>query len=360
MATFFESFEGDLNGFIGDVGVYGFNAQNVYDGSFSLNADEGRTALKYVDDIFAPTNTPIGMFVKLFETGNEAGYGFGPVVGVPESSDGTYDTMTGYQATINAHDLTFDINRLDGGSSTQLESQSVSLTTTEWYEISITTWDPGNEIQAQLLDANSNVLADIQTSISQHDGNYIGVATLRSSSFYSTNYVPPYYGDYMYRTGQFNIRNTTSSSDIELVNDRDMAKSRSALLSSNSEAENTVFFTEVFPDENSADLEFDIIYEPVVGFASEFVQEESVFGNETDSFTVVCDSKITNSISVRVQYDSTGDGNIDYTTNPRQVSRNGQVLTFDELGDAGWYRIILSDLRPEDHFRALTWGPTRL
>lgn len=117
--------------------------------------------------------------------------------------------------------------------------------------------------------------------------------------------------------------------------------------------------TEVFPSESSADLEFDMVFSPILGFASEWVNEETVFDEETAAYTVVLDMNILKQIDVYLQYDSDGDGEPDFTVGPKNVSRDSQVLSFDELGQDGYYRIIISNMRPPDHLRAVTWGPTR-
>lgn len=139
------------------------------------------------------------------------------------------------------------------------------------------------------------------------------------------------------------------------------SKTRVASIHGSGATASAAEFSEVFPSESSADLEFDMIYDPVLGFASEWVYEESVFGDDTDAFTVILDMRTApaKTITVRVQYDSTGNGVADYTTDPLIMKRDSQVFSIDELGDDGWYRIILSDMRPPDYLRRVTWGPTR-
>lgn len=117
--------------------------------------------------------------------------------------------------------------------------------------------------------------------------------------------------------------------------------------------------TEVFPSQSSTDLNFNLITDPVLGFASEWVYEDSQFDDPT-AFSVVLDIRSAGPFEIRVQYRESDSGPADYTTPPETVDRDNQIHTWDELGEDGDYRLIVSEMRPRNYLRAITWGPTRL
>lgn len=154
-------------------------------------------------------------------------------------------------------------------------------------------------------------------------------------------------------------RSTHSYGNSATSTSRETTRTRSITGHGSGATQMAAELTEVFPSESSADLDFDMVFDPILGFASEWVSEKSVFDGETAAFTVVLDVNLVSPFTIRVQYDETGDGTPDYTTGPRLVKRDDQVISFDELGQDGQYRIIISGMRPPDHLRAITWGPTR-
>ena len=118
-------------------------------------------------------------------------------------------------------------------------------------------------------------------------------------------------------------------------------------------------FREVFPDEQTDDLSWDFSFGDPFGFVSEWVDEESQFGDETDAFTVVVDSYIDRTYELGVEYDVDSDDVAEYQTETKTVNRDGQTLVFPNLGAPGQYHLFIQQMRPNDHLRAVTMGPTR-
>lgn len=137
-----------------------------------------------------------------------------------------------------------------------------------------------------------------------------------------------------------------------------LVAARNATVTGDGRAVSAAEITEVFPTQSSADFTFELITDPVLGFASEWFFEDSNIAGSS-AFTVMLDADIEDSIQLRVQYDETGNGDPDYTTDPIDVYRGGQPATFQELGDDGYYRIILSNMRTNDFLREVAEGPTR-
>lgn len=133
---------------------------------------------------------------------------------------------------------------------------------------------------------------------------------------------------------------------------------RSATTEGDGEADTSAELSDVFPSQSSADLDFTLVNDPVLGFASEWVHEESQF-EDPSAFTFLLDVVLEKGFTVRLQYDQNGNGDADYTTEPVSIDHDEQPVTFKELGDEGYYRMIISDMRPSDYLRALVWGPTR-
>jgi hypothetical protein len=147
-------------------------------------------------------------------------------------------------------------------------------------------------------------------------------------------------------------------SDVEWAGASTKTIQREARLEGDGYLDASAELSDVFPSQSTADLDFTLVSEPVLGFASEWVYEDSNFDNP-EAFTFVLDIRRENPFTARLQFDRSGDGNPDYTAGPVEISRKNQTVSFSELGDDGWYRLIISDMRPNTFLRAVTWGPTR-
>lgn len=128
---------------------------------------------------------------------------------------------------------------------------------------------------------------------------------------------------------------------------------------SNSAVRSHSEFTEVFPDEQTNELSWDFSFDEPFGFVSEWFDETADLPIEVDAFTVVVDTRIVQTYELGVEYDVDGDGEAEYRTDTKTVERDGQTLTFPNLGEPGQYRLYIQQMRLGDYLRAVTVGPTR-
>lgn len=138
-----------------------------------------------------------------------------------------------------------------------------------------------------------------------------------------------------------------------------MTKTRSPAVTGDVAVRARAEFNEVFPDEQTENLSWDFSFAEPFGFVSEWFEESQDLPIEVDAFTVVIDSRIVQTYELGVEYDVDGDGEAEYRTDTQTVERDGQTLTFPNLGDAGQYRLYIQQMRLGDYLRAVTVGPTR-
>ena len=214
-------------------------------------------------------------------------------------------------------------------------------------------------VRAQLIDPNDNVLQENVISYSTLNTNFSPLANGDRYFVRTRTETPHVTGSWATATKDISRNGSYYGAAGASVGNRSVAKQRNGALSVVAAVASDGFnFSGIPTSVSSDDLTFEYITDPFLAFASERVEEESIFGNETDAFTVILDAYVNDYITVRVQYRETEDSRA-YTTSPRKVRRDGEVETFEELGDDGEYRLLLSDMSSNDHLRAVTWGPTR-
>jgi hypothetical protein len=115
----------------------------------------------------------------------------------------------------------------------------------------------------------------------------------------------------------------------------------------------------VFPDERALDVQWDFNSE-FMGFASEWLAEDSIINHEVrDGLGVVIGGDLSTTIEVFIQYDKTGDGVADVTSEIKDLSEAYHTLAFDDnelFGEDGWYRVIVRGLRTYDTVNQLDIG----
>jgi hypothetical protein len=116
-------------------------------------------------------------------------------------------------------------------------------------------------------------------------------------------------------------------------------------------------FAEVFADERTDSLSWDFSNDPF-GFVSEWITETEEL-TDTEAFTIVVDSVVSDFYKVGVEYDLDGDGTAEHRTDTQTVTADGQTLVFPTVGEPGQYRIYIQQMRPDDFLRELTVGLTR-
>jgi len=136
-------------------------------------------------------------------------------------------------------------------------------------------------------------------------------------------------------------------------------KQRSSTVTADAQTHTRAEFTEVFPSEQTEALDWDFSFGAPFGFVSEWFEETHDLGIEIDAFTVVVDSAVFRGYELGIEYDVDGDGTAEHRTETQSVVRDGQTLTFPNIGAEGQYRLYIQQMRSEDYLRAVTVGPTR-
>lgn len=134
---------------------------------------------------------------------------------------------------------------------------------------------------------------------------------------------------------------------------------RSALVEGDGETVADLQFRETFPTELTRDLTWDFDQNRK-GFLSEWVYHEPRPGHGTFALYMEANFGEHDPVTptVIVDYDETGDGNIDGQSDERTIYTDGEPVTFPNLrGKEGYYRVLLRDLRPSDHVRGVVFGP---
>jgi hypothetical protein len=106
-----------------------------------------------------------------------------------------------------------------------------------------------------------------------------------------------------------------------------------------------------FPDERALDVAWDYD-ETLSAFVSEWIEENShIPENEREGIGVVLGGRITDAVDVFIQYDKTGNGNVDVTSATQTLELAYHTITFDDnvkFSDDGYYRIGIRGLRTND------------
>lgn len=176
-------------------------------------------------------------------------------------------------------------------------------------------------------------------------------------------------------------RSATSQADGQMSVTRSTSKSRSSANTADGSMESTrsgttkprnpinygdgqmvsdAQFMEAFPSELTRDLNWDYNTDRR-GFESEWVHRESANGQDTVSFYI--DGKFgmkdPASPTVIIDFDKTGDGNVDERSKPKSIYAAHEPVVFPSLsGDSGYYRVLLKDLRPSDIMTVVMFGPS--
>lgn len=138
-----------------------------------------------------------------------------------------------------------------------------------------------------------------------------------------------------------------------------MSKSRATALTGDAAMTSMQTFRPVFPDERALDVQWDFTVEHM-GFASEWLDETSIISREIrDGIGVVIGGHLSTTIEVFVEYDESGDGTPDVTSEIQELSNGYHTLAFDDeelFGEDGWYRVVVRGLRTYDTVNQLDIG----
>jgi len=154
-------------------------------------------------------------------------------------------------------------------------------------------------------------------------------------------------------------RSPIVSGSGETTASRGMDKRREPALHAETANTATQVLRPVFPDERALDVSWDFTAEHM-GFASEWLDETThINASNRDGVGVTIGGSLSTTIDIFIQYDQTGDGIPDVTSNVKRLTQAYSTLGFDDtelFGDDGWYRVIVRGLRAGDTVNQLDIG----
>jgi hypothetical protein len=279
------------------------------------------------------------------------------VVGSPGTSDeervtqpldgtSTYSIYSEWSQEHTDYRLEFSVSTSDDSTSPSFDQASlVSSTVTESGHVEVLSFTNTTETIPASTEAGSVHTTTSTNAVETSPASES--ASIEATTFLEATETAP-------ATETASVQTTVTPSASEYV---EMV--RNPTLTADAAITSTQTLQPVFPDERSLDVQWDFSAEHM-GFASEWLDEDSIIKRkDRDGVGVTIGGRLTTTIEVRVEYDKSGDGTADVTSDWQDLSQAYHTLAFDDnelFGEDGWYRVVVRGLRTYDTVNQLDIG----
>lgn len=146
---------------------------------------------------------------------------------------------------------------------------------------------------------------------------------------------------------------------VSSTNKREYTQFRTTTVTADASIESMQTLQPVFPDKEALDVSW--AFEPsIIAFATEWLEEDSLIRDEDrDGIGVVLGGSLETEIDVFIQYDITGDGIADRTSEIKPLRKAYDTLSFTDsslFGEDGFYRVAVRGLRHGDTINQVDLG----